>query len=129
MPWEFVGRSTNYPKVRSIHRLYTTLYKKYLDSMEKFLFCITPHTREIKWSAVECHTSKNIFKMIKQGNQSRQVEIYLYYHKNDKYWILHVKICITCIINPRTLYHPKGHRPEEWYRSRVDTASDTDFDM
>jgi hypothetical protein len=28
------------------------------------------------------------------------------------YWILHVKICITCRINPRTLYHPKGHRPE-----------------
>ena len=22
------------------------------------------------------------------------------------YWILHVKICITCCINPRTLYHP-----------------------
>jgi hypothetical protein len=30
----------------------------------------------------------------------------------DKYWILHVKICITRRINPRTLYHPKGHRPE-----------------
>ena len=47
----------------------------------------------------------------------------------DIYWILHVKICITCRINPRTLYHPKGHRPEGWYRSRVDTACDTYFDM
>jgi hypothetical protein len=26
MPREFVGKSTNYTKVRVIHRLYTTLY-------------------------------------------------------------------------------------------------------
>ena len=32
------------------------------------------------------------------------------------YWILHVKICITCRINPKTIYHPKGHRPEGRYR-------------
>ena len=37
----------------------------------------------------------------------------------DIYWILHVKICITCRINPRTLYHHEGHRPEGWYRSRL----------
>ena len=47
----------------------------------------------------------------------------------DIYWILHVKICIICRINPRTLFHSKGHRPEGWYRSRVDMACDTDFDM
>jgi hypothetical protein len=47
----------------------------------------------------------------------------------DICWILHVKICITCRINPRTLHHLKSHRPEEWYRSRVDTACDKDFDM
>jgi hypothetical protein len=41
----------------------------------------------------------------------------------DKYWILHVQICITCRINPRTLYHPKGHRLEGWYRSSVDTGA------
>ena len=35
-------------------------------------YCITPHTRKIK-STVEFHTSKNILKMIKQRNQSRQV--------------------------------------------------------
>jgi hypothetical protein len=44
------------------------------------------------------------------------------------YWILHAKFCITCRINRRTLFHPKGHRPEGWYRSRVDTACDIDFD-
>jgi hypothetical protein len=46
-------------------------------------FCIAPHTRKIKKSTVEFHTSKNILKMIKQSNQSRYVEKYLYYHKND----------------------------------------------
>ena len=30
-------------------------------------------------------------------------------HIDYIFWILHVKICITCRINPRTLYHPKGH--------------------
>ena len=34
----------------------------------------------------------------------------------DTYWILHVKICITCRINPRTLYHPTGRWPLGWYR-------------
>ena len=47
-------------------------------------FCITPHTHRIKKSTVEFHTSKNILKMIKQSNQSRQVEKYLYYHKHDE---------------------------------------------
>ena len=80
MPWEFVGKSTNYTKVRSIHRLYTTLHKTILrfadiGSMEFFFdfSCITPHTRKIKKSTVEFHTSKNILKIIKQRNQSRQV--------------------------------------------------------
>ena len=84
MPWEFVGRSTNYTKVRSMHRLCTTLHKAILGfadigSMEKkfwFFFCITPHTRKIKKSTVEFHTSKNILKIIKQSNQSCQVEKY-----------------------------------------------------
>ena len=40
-------------------------------------FCITPHTRKIKKSTVEFHTSKNILKMIKQSNQSRQVLFYI----------------------------------------------------
>ena len=46
----------------------------------EFLFdfsCITPHTRKIKKSTVEFHTSKNILKMIKQRNQSRQVLFYI----------------------------------------------------
>lgn len=39
------------------------------------------------------------------------------------YRILHAKICITCNINPKPLYHPKGYQPEGWYtcRSTVDT--------
>jgi hypothetical protein len=58
MPWEFVGKSTNYTKVRVIHHLYTTLHKTILGfadigSMEptnsqgiskwmnEFLFCCT----------------------------------------------------------------------------------------
>ena len=41
MPWEFVGKSTNYTKVHSMHRLYTTLHKIIhgfadIGSMEKF---------------------------------------------------------------------------------------------
>jgi hypothetical protein len=40
-------------------------------------FCITPHTRKIKKSTVEFHISKNILKMIKQSNQSRQVLFYI----------------------------------------------------
>jgi len=41
MPWEFVGKSTNYTKVGVIHRIYTTLHKTILGfadigSMEKF---------------------------------------------------------------------------------------------
>jgi hypothetical protein len=106
MPWEFVGKSTNYTKVRAIHCLYTTLHKTILGfadigSMEKFFycFCITPHTRKIKKSTVEFHTSKNILKMIKQRNQSCQVlfyisNIYLYtfvcrFHVNKEvYWFL-----------------------------------------
>jgi hypothetical protein len=56
MPWEFLGKSTNYHKVRSIHRLYTTLHKTILGfadvgSMEKFFgifFCRTPRTFKIK---------------------------------------------------------------------------------
>jgi hypothetical protein len=51
-----------------------------IGSMEKFFldfFCITPHTRKIKKSTVEFHTSKNILKMIKQSNQSRQVLFYI----------------------------------------------------
>jgi hypothetical protein len=43
MPWEFVGKSTNYTKVCAIHRLYTTLHKIILGfadigSMEKFFW-------------------------------------------------------------------------------------------
>ena len=39
--------------------------------------CINPRTRKIKKKGtVEIHTSKNILKMIKQGNQSRQVLFY-----------------------------------------------------
>ena len=41
----------------------------------------------------------------------------------DIYWILHVKICSTCRINPRT------QRPEGWHRSKFDTACDTYFVM
>jgi hypothetical protein len=85
MHWEFVGKSTNYTKVRAIHRLYTTLHKTILGfadigSMEKFFlifFCITPHTRKLKKCTIEFHTSKNILKMIKQRNQSRQVLFYI----------------------------------------------------
>ena len=40
-------------------------------------FCITPHTRKIKKSTVEFHTSKTL-KMIKQSNQSRQVLFYIH---------------------------------------------------
>jgi hypothetical protein len=55
MPWEFVRKSTNYTKVRSMHRLYTTLHKTILGfgdrgSMEKcffYFFLYTPHTRKI----------------------------------------------------------------------------------
>ena len=45
MPWEFVGKWTNYTKVCAIHRLYTTLHTKilgfadilyHIGSMEKF---------------------------------------------------------------------------------------------
>ena len=41
MPWEFVGKSTNYTKVCFMHRLYTTLHKTILGfadigSMEKY---------------------------------------------------------------------------------------------
>jgi hypothetical protein len=41
MPRDFVGKSTNYTKVHSMHRLYTTLHKTILGfadigSMEKF---------------------------------------------------------------------------------------------
>ena len=49
MPWEFVGKSTNYTKVRSIQNLYTTLHKTILvfaniGSMEKFflIFSVSP---------------------------------------------------------------------------------------
>ena len=65
MPCDFVGKSTNYTKVRAMHRLYTTLHKTILGftdigSMEKFFdfFCITPHARKITKSTVEFHTSK-----------------------------------------------------------------------
>ena len=40
-------------------------------------FCITPCTRKIKKSTVEFHASKNILKMIKQRNQSRQLLFYI----------------------------------------------------
>ena len=39
-------------------------------STHVYFFCNTPHTRKIK--KVEFHTSKNISKLIKQSNQSRQ---------------------------------------------------------
>ena len=49
MPWEIVGKSTNYTKVRVIHRQYTTLHKAILGfadigSMEKFflIFSVSP---------------------------------------------------------------------------------------
>jgi hypothetical protein len=51
MPWEIVGKSTNYTKVRVIHCQYTTLHKAILGfadihvgSMEKFLgfFSVLP---------------------------------------------------------------------------------------
>jgi hypothetical protein len=82
MPWEFVGKSTNYTKVRVIHRLYTTLDKTIIGfadigSLNFFFFCITPHTHKIKKGTVEFHTSNNILKMIKQRNQSRQVLFYI----------------------------------------------------
>ena len=56
MPWEFVGKSTNYTKVRAMHRLYTKLHKTILGfadigSMEKlfrFFSVSPPHTRKIK---------------------------------------------------------------------------------
>ena len=68
MPWEFVGKSTNYTKVCVIHRLYTTLHKTILGfadigSMEKFFwfFSVSPliHVK-FKNSTVEFHTFKNI---------------------------------------------------------------------
>jgi asparagine N-glycosylation enzyme membrane subunit Stt3 len=75
MPWEFVGKSTNYTKVRVIHRLYTTLHKTILGfadigSMEKFFwfFSVLPliHVKfKKKKSTAEFHISKNILKMIK----------------------------------------------------------------
>jgi hypothetical protein len=60
MPWDFLGKSTNYTKVRAMHRLYTTLHKTILGfadigSMEKFFLT---HTRKITKSTVEFHTSK-----------------------------------------------------------------------
>ena len=42
---------------------------------------------------------------------------------------MHVKICITCSINPSNQYQPEDRRPEVWYRSRVDTACNTDLAM
>jgi hypothetical protein len=78
-------KTTNYTKVHVIHRLYTTLYKTILGfadigSMEKFFwfFSVSPliHVK-YKKSTVEFHTSKNILKMIKQRNQSRQVLFYI----------------------------------------------------
>ena len=85
MPWEFVGKSTNCTKVRVIHRLYTTLHNTILGfadigSMEKFFwfFSVSPRIHlKLKKSTVEFHTSKNILKMIKQRNQSRQVLFYI----------------------------------------------------
>jgi hypothetical protein len=42
MPWEFVGKSTNYTKVRVMHRLYTTLHKTilkfYWKQCSRFVF-------------------------------------------------------------------------------------------
>jgi hypothetical protein len=40
--------------------------------------CITPHTRKIKKSTVEFHTSKNILKMIKkkETNHAKFCSIY-----------------------------------------------------
>ena len=85
MPWEFVGKSTNYTKVRAIHRLYTTLHKTILGfadigSVENIFgfFSVSPliHVK-LKKSTVEFHTSKNILKMIKQRNQSCQVLFYI----------------------------------------------------
>ena len=78
MPRDFVGKSTNYTKVHSMHRLYTTLHKTILGfadigSMEKFFDIFS----KIKKSTVEFHTSKNILKMIKQSNQSCQVLFYI----------------------------------------------------
>ena len=85
MPWEFIGRSTNYTKVRVIHCLYTTLHKTILGfadigSMEKFFKknSVSPPIHiKIKKSIVEFHASKNILKMIKQRIQSRQVLFYI----------------------------------------------------
>jgi hypothetical protein len=85
MPWEFVGKSTNYTKVRAIHCLYTTLHKTILGfadigSVEFFFgfFSVSPlmHVK-LKKSTVEFHASKNILKMIKQRNQSCQVLFYI----------------------------------------------------
>jgi hypothetical protein len=49
MPWEFVGKSTNYTKVRAMHRLYTKLHKTILGFadiglMEKlfWFFSVSP---------------------------------------------------------------------------------------
>jgi hypothetical protein len=103
----FVGKSTNYTKVRVIHHLYTTLHKTILGfadigSMEKkidfFLYHPLTHVK-LQKSIVEFHTSKNILKMIKQRNQSRQVLFYIsnthfytlvcWFHVNKEvYWFL-----------------------------------------
>ena len=48
---------------------------------------------------------------------------------SDIYWILHVKICIPCSLNPSLLPHTKDHQAPGWYRSSVNTGCDTDFDM
>ena len=65
MPGDFLGKSTNYTKIRAMHRLYTTLHKAILGfadigSMGFFFdfFCITPHARKITKSTVEFHTYK-----------------------------------------------------------------------
>jgi hypothetical protein len=42
MPWEFVGKLTNYTKVRVIHRLYTTPHKTILGFADIPFYYINP---------------------------------------------------------------------------------------
>ena len=82
--WEFVGKSTNYTKVRVIHRLYTTLHITILGfadigSMEKlfwfFSVSLLIHVK-LKKSTVEFHISN---KQLRQERMIRPSSTFIQY--------------------------------------------------
>jgi hypothetical protein len=69
-----------------IRRKINQLHQSFLDF---FLYHPLIHVK-LKKSTVEFHTSKNILKMIKQRNQSRQVLFYI------EYTFIHFAMSISC---------------------------------